>query len=99
VGLEAVALLVVVPVWPLLRLLLLLPLHLVLASSPRNQPACWELLRLLSLDLCSGQHLALHRFLLLILLFCLCSVLLHLLSVATCLVLLVALVYANLVEF
>ena len=91
VVLEGVALLVVVPVCPLLHLLLLLPLRLVLAPSPRHHPACLELLRLLSLVLCSGQHLAAHRFLLFLLLLCLCSVLLPLLPVATCLVLLVVL--------
>ncbi len=91
VALEGVALLVAVAVSPLLRLLLLLPPHLVLVPSSRNHPACLELLHLLSLALCSGQHSAAHRFLLFLLLLCLCSVLLPLLPVATCLVLLVVL--------
>ena len=51
VVLEGAALLVAVPVFSLLRLLLLLPPHLVLVPSPRNHPACLELLRLLSLAL------------------------------------------------
>ncbi len=88
---EGVALLVAVPVCPLLRLLLLLPLHLVLAPSPRNHPACLELPHLLSLVLCSGQHVAAHRFLLFLFLLCPCSALLPLLPVATCLVLLAVL--------
>ncbi len=91
VALEGVALLAAVPICPLLRLLLLLPLHLVSVPFPRNHPACLELLRLLSLALCSGQHVAAHRFLLFLLLLCLCSALLPLLPVATCLVLLVVL--------
>ena len=91
VVLEGVALLVAVVVCPLLRLLLLLPLHLVLVPFPGHHPACLELLHLLSLALCSGQHVAAHLFLLFLLLLCLCSVLLTLLPVATCLVLLVVL--------
>ena len=91
VVLEGVALLVAVVVCPLLRLLLLLPLHLVSVPSPGHHPACLELLHLLSLALCSGQHLAAHRFLLFLLQLCLCSGLLPLLPVATCLVLLVVL--------